>query len=376
MSTIKVQNIQHTASSTNAISLASDGTCSANITNNLSNRRLTINGDMRISQRATSWSTPADNTKIIDRYAVFKNGAGEIDIEQSTTVPTGEGFKNSLKCTVDTADTSLSSSDFGGIMHKIEGQDITQFDFGNSSAKQFTLSFFVRSNITGTYSVAFRNGSANRYLVKEYTISSADTWQKITITDTADLTGTWASDNTTGIDIRWCLWEGGFTAAPNTWGTGNILGSTNNVNWAATVGNTFYITGIQLELGSISTDYEFRGIAQELALCQRYYVVIAHQPASAQKSVCNLGQYSPSTAHGVVHFPVQMRVGPSLAATSGGSYYVAYGSNAGQGFDAFGLQKVTTLCAEISTSVARTQGDSIFVRTNAAGARLAFEAEL
>ncbi|BCV06600.1 MAG: hypothetical protein CM15mV138_270 [Caudoviricetes sp.] len=126
----------------------------------------------------------------------------------------------------------------------------------------------------------------------------------------------------------------------------------------------------------MATDFEHRSFAQELALCQRYYVVLAHQDDSTQRSVCNLGQYSPSTAHGVVHFPVEMRIGPSLDATSGGGYYVGYGSNAGQGFDAFGLQKVSKLTAELSTSLARTQGDTIFVRTNANGAKLAFNAEL
>jgi len=226
---------------------------------------------MQVAQRGTSFNQAADAGYTLDRFAVFRNGAGIMDIEQSTTVPSGEGFKKSLKCTVDTADSSIGGTDFGGLFYKTEGQDINQFEFGNSSAKQFTLSFFVRSNITGTYSVAFRNGSANRYLVKEYTISSADTWQKITITDTADLTGTWASDNTTGVQINWCLWEGGFTAAPNTWGTGNVVGSTNNVNWVATVGNTFYLTGVQLEVGSVATDFEHRSFAQELALCQRYF---------------------------------------------------------------------------------------------------------
>ena len=168
MSEIKVNSIKGVGASTAAITVNNtDGTCTDNITNNLSNRRLTINGDMKISQRGTSFNQAADADYTLDRFAVFRNGAGIMDIDQSTTVPAGEGFKNSLKCTVDTADSSIGGTDFGGLFHKIEGQDIKQLEFGNSSAKQFTLSFFVRSNITGTYSVSFRNGSANRYLVKE-----------------------------------------------------------------------------------------------------------------------------------------------------------------------------------------------------------------
>ena len=288
-------------------------------------RNIIINGAMNVAQRGTSFNQAADGSYTLDRFAAFRNGAGIMDIEQSTTVPSGEGFKKSLKCTVDTADSSLGGADFGGLFYKIEGQDINRFEFGSSSAKQFTLSFFVRSNITGTYSVAFRNGSANRYLVKEYTISSADTWQKITITDTADLTGTWASDNTTGLQINWCLWEGGFTAAPNTWGSNNIIGSTNNVNWVETVGNTFYLTGVQLELGSQATAFEHRSFAEERLLCKRYY----HQlPATdTQGSVggylfLSKPAYYESESY---YFPVEMRAAPTMT-TSNTWILRAYGA--------------------------------------------------
>ena len=236
------------------------------------NRNLIINGAMNVAQRGTSFNQPND-AHTLDRFAAFVNGDGKLDVEQSTTVPSGEGFKNSLKCTVDTVDTSLSSSDFGMIGTKIEGQDLTRFDFGQSTAKQFVLSFFVRSNITGTYSVAFRNGSANRYLVKEYTISSADTWQKITITNLADNTGTWATDNTTGLDLRWCLWQGGFSASADTWGAGNIIGSSSNVNWATSTDNNWYITGVQLEVGQNPTEFEHEPFERTLAKCQRYLQV-------------------------------------------------------------------------------------------------------
>ena len=235
------------------------------------NRNVIINGAMNVAQRGTSFNQPND-AYTLDRFAAFVNGDGKLDVEQSTTVPSGEGFKNSLKCTVDTVDTSLGSSDFGMIGTKIEGQDLTRFDFGQSTAKQFVLSFFVRSNITGTYSVAFRNGSANRYLVKEYTISSADTWQKITITNLADNTGTWATDNTTGLDIRWCLWEGGFSAsASSSWGAGNIIGSSSNVNWATSTDNNWYITGVQLEIGQNPTSFEHEPFERTYLKCQRYY---------------------------------------------------------------------------------------------------------
>ena len=272
------------------------------------NRNVIINGAMNVAQRGTSFNQPND-AHTLDRFAAFVNGDGKLDVEQSTTVPSGEGFKNSLKCTVDTVDTSLGSSDFGMIGTKIEGQDLTRFDFGQSTAKQFVLSFFVRSNITGTYSVAFRNGSANRYLVKEYTISSADTWQKITITNLADNTGTWATDNTTGLDIRWCLWEGGFSAsASSSWGAGNIIGSSSNVNWATSTDNNWYITGVQLEVGQNPTEFEHEPFERTLAKCQRYAYDITGVDAYIGGSP---GTGSSYDFYLPTAFPVEMRATPT-----------------------------------------------------------------
>ena len=274
------------------------------------NRNVIINGAMNVAQRGTSFNQPND-AYTLDRFAAFVNGDGKLDVEQSTTVPSGEGFKNSLKCTVDTVDTSLGSSDFGMIGTKIEGQDLTRFDFGQSTAKQFVLSFFVRSNITGTYSVAFRNGSADRYLVKEYTISSADTWQKITITDLADNTGTWATDNTTGLDIRWCLWEGGYSASADTWGVGNIIGSSSNVNWATSTDNNWYITGVQLEVGQNPTSFEHEPKERTLLKCHRYYRRWGKQ--SGDKPVIAAGMaYSASAVFFPLTLDVPMRSQPTV----------------------------------------------------------------
>ena len=383
MSEIKVNSIKGVGASAAAITVNNtDGTCTANITNNLSNRRLTINGDMKISQRGTSFNQAADADYTLDRFGVFRNGAGIMDIEQSTTVPAGEGFKNSLKCTVDTADSSIGGTDFGGLFHKIEGQDIKQLEFGNSSAKQFTLSFFVRSNITGTYSVSFRNGSANRYLVKEYTISSADTWQKITITDTADLTGTWASDNTTGLQINWCLWEGGFTAAPNTWGTGNVVGSTNNVNWVATVGNTFYLTGVQFEQNSVATDFEHLSVAEELRRCQRYFAKYSSIGSNYAQFLLTTGYSTDTDSRGMFHFVVEMRAANPSFSYSGSSGNVSdFVDMGGKAINLFqitndGTGKNTGIRCIFSGSNTSAGFSHVIRANNTANAFFAFDAEL
>ena len=288
------------------------------------NRNLIINGAMNVAQRGTSFNQPADGAYTLDRFSVFRNGAGIMDVEQSTTVPSEEGFKNSLKCTVDTVDTSLGSSDFGGLATKIEGQDLARFHFGKSTAKQFVLSFFVRSNVTGTYSVSFRNGSANRYLVKEYTISSADTWQKITITNLADNTGTWATDNTSGLHIVWCLWEGGYSAPADTWGTGNIIGSSSNVNWVSSTDNNFYLTGVQFEVGQNSTEFEHEPFAVTHQKCQRYCQIrIGTDGANGATAQLGIGNARASTAaYFQDRLQVKMRTAPSLTVLNATNFYL------------------------------------------------------
>jgi len=340
----------------------------------LSGRNVVVNGEFVVSQRGTSFNQPADGAYTLDRFAVYRNGAGIVDVDQTTTVPTGQGFKNSLKCTVDTADSSLASSDFGGFLTKIEGQDLKRFEFGNSSAKKFALSFWARSSITGTYSVAFRNGAANRYLVKEYTISSADTWQHITITDTADVTGTWTTGATTGLDLRWCLWEGGFSAAADTWGAGNIVGSSSNVNWAASAGNTFYITGVQLEVGDTATDFEHRTFGDELQRCQRYTFVHETGVAygwSALSGYCN----TTSNALAFYQFPVKMRAAPSL--TVSGNFQILDGfTSYSVTSNTLGMGTVFNARVDVGAS-GLTAGRHIATRNNNdADAKVIFDAEL
>ena len=331
-------------------------------------RNVIGNGAMTCSQRGTSFNQPADGAYTLDRFFVFRNGAGIMDVEQSTTVPSGEGFKNSLKCTVDTVDTSLGSSDFGGLATKVEGQDLARFHFGQSTAKQFVLSFFVRSNITGTYSVSFRNGSANRYLVKEYTISSADTWQKITITDLADNTGTWATDNTTGLDIRWCLWEGGFSAPADTWGTGNIIGSSSNVNWATSTDNNFYLTGVSLEIGQNPTSFEHEPFERTLAKCQRYFW---------QGALAGGGSYGGGGNIPLIGFtyPKPMRATPSASWVSGG-----IASHGGADYSITGLYNPALVRqTNLSTRILFTQTGSTGSNTHGcdvSGAIINFNAEL
>ena len=386
MSELKVNSIKGVGASTAAITVNNtDGTCTANVTNNLSNRNAIINGAMQISQRSTSVSV--SNTvrgyQTLDRFEYNIHGTitNVMTMEQSSDSP--DGFSNSLKFSTTTADASLTGTQANYLTTELEGQNVQQLAYGTSSAKSFTLSFYVKGTITGTYVVWFYAPDTGKALTKYYTISSANTWERKTITVAGDTASAIANDNGSGIMIRWILGTGpdySSGTASTTWSTNGYtnvnryVGQTANV--AATTSDNWALTGVQLEVGSVATDFEHRSFGQELALCQRYYVVLCHQNDGIGQSVCNLAQYSASTAHGVVHFPVEMRAKPSFAATSGGGYYIAYGSGAGQGFDAFNLQRSSLLTAEVSTSISRTLGHAIFVRTNVNGARLAFSAEL
>jgi len=286
------------------------------------NRNLIINGAMQVAQRGTSFNAPADAEYTLDRISPFRNGAGVIDIEQSTVAP--ESFQYSLKVTVDTADTSLGGTDFGGLRYVVEGYDASRIDFGKSSAKQITLSFYARSSVTGIYSVAFRNSAASRSYAVDYTIDAVDTWERKEITITADTSGTWVTDSGKGIDLRFCLWGGGYTTTPNSWNNGNFIGSNNtNTSWIATVGNTFYITGVQLEVGDTATGFEHRSYGEELALCQRYYYRIDSADNNSSYQRFAVASIETSTeAEGIFTHPVRMRAIPTFGFSAASDFHV------------------------------------------------------
>jgi len=247
-------------------------------------KNLIINGGQQIWQRATA-ATAVVNGQYgtVDRWA-FNKGSGAYTSTRSTDVPSGQGFSYSNKLDVTTAEGSLAAGSVYILKHRIEAQNLARLAYGTSGAKTITLSFWVKSNKTGTYSInlyKFDNTAYN--YVREFSISSADTWEKkeLTITPTAGSTSFITSaagaidvNNDMGLDINFCLALGSnYTGSTNdSWSSnGNHYGTTNNVNWADNTSNNFYITGVQLEVNDSATDFEHRSYAQELQLCQRYY---------------------------------------------------------------------------------------------------------
>ncbi len=307
-------------------------------------RNIIINGDMSIAQRGTSTSSITGNGyHTIDRYKTNLSSAGTWTQSRSTTAPTDQGFATSLKMDCTTADGSLSASDYLYIEQNIEGQFLQYLKKGTSSAESTTLSFWVRSNKTGTYIASIKDNDNTRMINQSYTISSADTWEKKTITFAGDTTGTLGNDNATS--FRLILW----LAAGSDYTSGTLSTSwesqTNanlavgQVNLADSTSNEWYITGVQLEAGTSASDFEFLPKDVNLTRCQRYF----------QKS------YDLDTTPGT--------------ATDTGVYWTGGSSDSGNNVSFLPSYKTTMRSSPSVTGYARdgTSGEGSYFRSGASG---------
>ena len=246
---------------------------------NLGRRNVIINGAMEIAQRGTS---PTGKTSsgiyTVYRMALGIDNLGTWTVTQESLTSGAAynaGFKKAFRIDCTTADASPASSDNIFFQYKLEGQDLKTFRKGTSSAKQFTLQFWVKSNKTGTGQVLLQDKDNNRYVGKTYTISSANTWEQKILTFPADTTGAFDNDNNKSLEIEWALDAGSdFTSGtlPATWTTGsNTQRSVNDFALGDSTDNDWAITGIQLEAGGTATDFEHRNRTEELHLCYRYF---------------------------------------------------------------------------------------------------------
>ena len=231
-----------------------------------------INGDMRIDQRNAGASVSVPNgtiTYITDRWNVYEDTSGFISSQRSTTAP--DGYSNSLLVSV-VGSGSATAVQACRLQQRIEGFNFSDLAFGTSSAQSVTISFWVRSSLTGTYSVSIRNSSVARSYVATYTISSANTWERKTVTIAGDTSGTWLTDNGVGAFLDFDLGSGSnANTTAGAWIGSDKYNTSSQANWIGTASSTFYITGVQLEAGSTATEFERRPYGTELALCQRYY---------------------------------------------------------------------------------------------------------
>ena len=253
-----------------------------------------INGAMVIDQRNAGATVSSSGAFPVDRFIVIKDtSAGTFTAGQSSTVPSS-GFTKSLLFTVGTAYTPAAGEN-NFLKHYIEGYNIADLSFGTAGASNITLSFWVRSSLTGTFGGALTNGGNDRTYVFSYTISAANTFEYKTISIPAYTSGTWNTTNSVGFEIRWGLGVGStFLNTAGAWYTGNYVSATGSTNITSTAGATWYVTGVQLEKGSTATSFDYRPYGTELFLCQRYYETSAYPDVtftvnSTRAGICFVG---------------------------------------------------------------------------------------
>ena len=369
MSTLKTTNLQNASASSPAIVLAADGSATANLSSVnggpiAGSRNRIINGDMRIDQRnaGAAVTVLSGGTFAVDRFICFEDTDGGLSAQRSTTVPAGQGLTNSLLMTVTSADSSLSSAQFASIRHNVEGFNASDFEFGTAAAKTITLSFWVRSSLTGTFTVSLRNNAFNRSYIATYTITSANTFEYKTIQFTGDTSGTWLADNNSGLRLDWSLGAGtDLQGTAGSWAATDDITTSGAVSLVGTNGATFYITGVQLEPGTTATPFERRSYRQELALCQRYFVELAGGTNSYQP--LGLGNtYNTTQGSYCIYLPVQMRAVPSLSVTG-----TVFPQNLGVNISSFAgpySQGATIVEGDFTLASASTSNATCFLRFN------------
>ena len=395
MSTLKVNAIRHTGASSDAIELSSDGSCTVMATNNLSNRNLIINGDMNIWQRGDCPHTIA-YAYSADRWErnFTLGGTDYYHIEKKTESP--PGFSSSLEVSYGTAQASMSTNNYSLLRQKIEAQNLQHLAYGTSSAKKMTLSFWVRSNKTGTYAVHLQQGdNSNKQVSFNYSISSADTWEKKTISIPADTSGVINNDNGEGLSVTWWLAAGtnmtSGTLRNTAWTTyaaaDQAVGQ--NVNLLDSTSNTWYITGVQLEVDStgsgVATDFEHRSYGDEYNRCLRYFWLIANGSESAAGSggsglapICTGNAYTSSSVFGIVPFPTRMRLAPSIYKVTSTDYWDVVQNNNNYQADDVTINRSSTTSVSLyfSSNLSVTANYTCHVRTYNSSARLGVDAEL
>jgi hypothetical protein len=260
------------AGTTGILPIAGGGTAGTNGAIGFKNRL--INGNMTIDQRnaGASLTITGNPEYSLDRWQSYSSSASKFSVQQNAgSVTPPVGFTNYLGVT-SLAATSVGSGDYYTVNQSIEGFNTSDLMFGTANAKTITLSFWVRSSLTGTFGCSFRNGGFNRSYPISYTINSANTWEYKTITIPGDTSGTWSTNNNIGVTVWFSLGVGSaYSNTSGSWYSGNFTSPTGATSVVGTNGATWYITGVQLEVGSAATNFDVRSYGTELALCQRYY---------------------------------------------------------------------------------------------------------
>ena len=343
-----------------------------------------INGAMVIDQRNAGASVTVNtgtNTFSVDRWAGAGTGSGTdgaFTMQQDSSAPTG--FSSSIKVTVTTIDAVLTSAQSYQVTQSIEGFNTSDLSFGNASAKPITLSFWVRSSLTGTFGGALSNSAFNRSYPFTYTISVADTWEYKTVTIAGDTSGTWVgSTNGIGLRVYFGLGAGSDRAGTaGAWAGSGHTSATGAVSVIGTLSANWYITGVQLEKGSTATSFDYRPIGTELQLCQRYTQVIRGN-ASTNTPLANLANIATTRTYGSFWFGNEMRSSPTVSFSAANTFFARSNSGSAVTVTTIGGGSLTPYSCELDINVASglVAGDSSSVGiTTSASGLITFSAEL
>ena len=338
-----------------------------------------LNGQMVIDQRNAGAATA--NTisgYVLDRWQVLQSTTGKLIAQQNAGAVTPPvGFSNYFGVTSQSA-YSIGSGDYYFIVQYIEGFNFADMAWGTANASAITISFWVRSSLTGTFGGSLRNATNARSYPFTYTISSANTWTQVSVTIAGDTSGTWVgATNGIGVQIILGLGVGStYSGTSGAWAAANYIGATGATSVVGTNGATFYITGVQLEKGSTATSFDYRPYPVEFSMCQRYY-----QKVTTSESGKGIGvgfYYTTTTAIAQIPFQTYMRATPTADVNSGTNYFSLFTNGAGDNFDTVSLNEASTYTAAVTntTQASGVAGMAGQFKTNNASASLAFSAEL
>jgi hypothetical protein len=331
---------------------------------------------MVIDQRNNGASVVPNSFGIytLDRWRAWEDTDGTATVQQSSVVPTG--FTKSLLYTTTSADSSLASGQYTCVGQFIEGFNTADLAWGTANAKTVTLSFWVRSSLTGTFGGSFANDAANRSYPFSYTISTANTFEYKTITIAGDTTGTWETTNNSGIKIYFGLGVGStYSGTAGAWSGSLLFSATGATSVVGTNGATWYVTGVQLERNTTATPFEWIPYGTELQLCQRYYYKVTGDNYGS--AFCD----STTGALGSTSFQVQMRIAPTALETSGTAAHYAIRRSAGTNTTCNAVPTFNTATPFVGESVfsvasGLTAGQGVIFRSLSSSSYLAWSAEL
>jgi hypothetical protein len=355
---------------------------SAGFQDNVKFRNIIINGDMSIAQRSTSASSiTSSGYHALDRHRLAISSLGTWTISQDTDVPSAQGFAKSMKFDCTTADASPSASDVMWVQHRIEGQNLQYLKKGTANAESLTLSFWVKSNKTGTYIAELEDTDNSRHIAKSYTINSASTWEKKTITFAGDTTGTLTNDNNTSLELHFYLGAGtNYTSGTlaTSWASNTDANrAVGQVNLADSTSNEWYITGVQLEAGQTASEFEFLPVDVNLQRCQRYYQILNNGVNQSWGMAFN---YTSNQVRGSQVLNTVMRSTPSIDQVTGTDRYGFFRNGAGDYFSGLtGLDSKTNnryIEWNVLSNVSGTAGHAGMLRTNHNDSFMGLDSEL